>query len=66
MDKSVRLKWHLKKASRLKKWVDSIIVIEEDPMFSRLPKKADWNKKLVRDMRIADVLRLYNMVHIQF
>lgn len=65
MDASVRLKWHLKRASRLKKWVDTIEVVEEYPMFSKLPRKADWNKKLVRGMRIADLLRLYNMVHVQ-
>jgi hypothetical protein len=65
MDKSVRLKWHLKRASYLKKWVDTLVVIEEYPMFSKLPRKADCDKKLVRDMRIADFLRLYNMVHVQ-
>jgi len=65
MDASVRLKWHLKRASRLKKGVDTIKVIEEYPMFSKLPRKENWSKKLIRDMRIADFLRLYNMVHVQ-
>jgi O-methyltransferase involved in polyketide biosynthesis len=65
MDASVRLKWHLKRASRLKKWVDTINVIEEYPMFSKLTRKENWSKKLIRDMRIADFLRLYNMVHVQ-
>jgi O-methyltransferase involved in polyketide biosynthesis len=65
MDKSVRLKWHLKKASRLKRWVDTLVVVDEYPMFSRLPRKLNWGKKLLRDMKIADLLRLYNMVHVR-
>jgi len=65
MDSSARLRWHLKKASHLKKWVDTIQIIEEYPMFSRTPIKEGWSKKMVRDIRIAGRLRLYNMVHIQ-
>jgi O-methyltransferase involved in polyketide biosynthesis len=65
IDSSARLKWHLKKASKLKKWVDTIKIIEEFPMFSRVPLKKSWSKKLVRDIKIAGRLRLYNMVHIQ-
>ncbi len=34
-------------------------------MFSRVPIKEDWSKKLIRDIKIADRLRLYNMVHVQ-
>jgi O-methyltransferase involved in polyketide biosynthesis len=66
MDSSARLKWHLKRASSLRRWVDTIKIIEEYPMFSRVPIKEDWSKKLVRDIKIAGRLRLYNMVHIQF
>ena len=65
MDKSVRLKWHLKRAHRLKKWVDTIEIVEEYPMFSRLPVKKAWSKKLARDIKIASRLRLYQLVHIQ-
>ena len=66
MDSSARLKWHLKRASSLRRWVDTIKIIDEYPMFSRVPLKTDWSKKLVRDIKIAGRLRLYNMVHIQF
>jgi O-methyltransferase involved in polyketide biosynthesis len=65
MDASARLKWHLKKASSLRKWMDAIRIIEEYPMFSQVPIKEEWSKKLVRDIKIAGRLRLYNMVHIQ-
>jgi len=65
MDSSALIKWHLKKASRLRRWVDSIKVVEEYPMFSRVPVKEDWSKELIRDIKIAGRLRLYNMVHVQ-
>jgi len=66
IDKSAFLKWHLKKASRLKRWVSTIKIVDEYPMLSRVPFKEDWSKKIVRGMKIAGRLRLYNMVHIQF
>jgi len=66
MDSSAMLKWHLKKASRLKKWVKKIKIIEEYPMFAGVPVKKEWSKKMIWDVRIAGRLRLYNMVHIQF
>jgi O-methyltransferase involved in polyketide biosynthesis len=59
------LKWHLKKALRLKKWVDTIKVIEEYSMFSRVPIKDDWSRKLIRDIKMAGRLRLYNMIHVK-
>jgi len=65
MHSSALLKWHLKRASHLKRWVDTIKVVEEYPMFSRVPIKEDWSKKLIRDIRIAGRLRLYNIVHVQ-
>ncbi|MBD3414574.1 MAG: hypothetical protein GF421_09110 [Candidatus Aminicenantes bacterium] len=66
MDSSALLKWHLKKASRLKKWISSLKVIEDHSMFSRVPIQEDWSKKMVRDIKIAGRLRLYNMIHVRF
>jgi O-methyltransferase involved in polyketide biosynthesis len=66
MDPSALLKWHLKRASRLRRWVNTIKVIEEYPMFSKSPIKDYWSKKLIRDIKIAGRLRLYNMIHVQF
>ena len=65
LDSSARLKWHLKRASHLRRWMDTIKIIQEYPMFSRVPIKEGWSKKLIRDIKIAGRLRLYNMVHIQ-
>lgn len=65
IDPSAFLRWHLKRASRLRKWVSTIKIVEEYPMLSRVPIKKDWSKKVIRGMKIAGHLRLYNMVHVQ-
>ncbi|MDY6966806.1 MAG: class I SAM-dependent methyltransferase [Halobacteriota archaeon] len=58
-------KWHLKRASRLRKWVSTIKVIEEYPIFAKVEFRNDWDKKLVRGMRVTNLLRLYNMAHVK-
>jgi len=65
MDSSTLLKWHIKKASHLKKWVDTLKIIEEFSMFSKVPLNINWSKKMIRDMKIASRMRLYNMIHVQ-
>jgi O-methyltransferase involved in polyketide biosynthesis len=64
MDPAARLKWHLRKASQLKRWVPSVRVIDEYFMFSRITLPSDLNRKIARDIRIADFLRIYRMVHV--
>lgn len=63
MDSSAILKWHLKRPSRLKNWVNKIEIIEEFSMFSRLPSDADLNSTVLRGMKISDLLGMYKMVH---
>ncbi len=65
MESTARLRWHLKRASCLARWVPTLVVVDEYPMFSKVPRADDWSDKLVWDMRIADWLRMYNMVHVQ-
>ena len=65
MDESALLKWHLKNASRLKKRLDAVEIVDEYPMFSKAPIKEDMSRSLVRDIKIAGRLRLYNMVHLR-
>lgn len=65
MDSSAMLKWHLKRTSILKKWVNKIEIVEEFPMFSRLPSKTDLSKKILRGMKISDILGMYKMIHIR-
>jgi O-methyltransferase involved in polyketide biosynthesis len=69
IDSSARLKWHLNKASRLKKWINTIQVLEEYSMLSAIEPDEDWDKKVVRDLKIAKALRMnrfYRIVHVQF
>lgn len=65
MDSSACLKWNLKRASRLRRWVDSIKVIEEYPLLSRMPHRSGLRRKTVWGIRIAGLFRFYNMVHVQ-
>jgi len=65
MDSSVLIKWHLKKASGLRKWVDTIKVVEEYPILSRVPARNDFNKKQIWQIKIVSLFRFYNMIHVQ-
>jgi hypothetical protein len=65
MKSSALLKWHLKRGSSLRRWVDTIKILEEYPMFSRVPIRESWSKKLIRDIKIAGRLCLYQMVHVR-
>ena len=65
IDASTMIKWHLKKASGLKKWVETIKIVEEYPMLSKVPAKNDFNKKQMRQIKIVGLFRFYNMIHVQ-
>ena len=65
MDSSTRIKWHLKRASGLRKWVDTIKIVEEYPILSRVPARNDFNKKEIRQIKIVSLFRFYNMIHVQ-
>ncbi len=61
-----RLKWHLRKASRLKEWINEINIIEEYSMFSKIPSLDGLSKKVMRDLKIAKCINIYNIFHVQF
>lgn len=65
MDSSALIRWHLKRASCLQRWVDTIKVIEEYPMLSRVPAGNDLSRKMIWGLRVIGLFRLYNMVHVQ-
>ncbi len=65
MHSSTIIKWHLKKASGLRKWVDTIKVVEEYPMLSKVPTRNDFNKKQIWQIKIVGIFRFYNMIHVQ-
>ena len=44
---------------------DTIKVIEDYPMLSRLPARHDLNRRTIWGLRVASLFRLYNMVHVQ-
>ena len=65
MDSSTLIKWHLKRASGLRKWVDTIKIVEEYPILSRVPARNDFNKKEILQIKIVSFFRFYNMIHVQ-
>jgi len=65
MDSSSLIKWHLKSASGLRKWVDTIKIVEEYPMLSKVPVRNDFNKKEIWQIKIVSLFRFYNMIHVQ-
>lgn len=65
IDSSALLRWHLNRASDLRKWVDTIRVLEDYPMLSRLPARNDLSRRAIWELRIVSLFRLYNMVHVQ-
>jgi O-methyltransferase involved in polyketide biosynthesis len=66
IDSSALLKWHLSRASRLKKWVATLKILEEYPLLSRLPAEHDLSRRTLRGIRVAGLFRLYSMIHVQF
>ncbi len=64
-DASTLIRWHLKRASGLLKWVDTIKIIEEYPMLSKVPVRNDFNRKERWQIKIVSLFRFYNMIHVK-
>lgn len=64
-DTAPLIRWHLKSACGLRRWVDTIKVVEEYPMLSRVPARNDFSKKEIMQIKIAGLFRFYNMIHVQ-
>jgi len=60
-----RFRWHLNRASRLRRWVQGIRIVDEHSLFARIPIRDTWSRSFVRDLKIANALRLYNLIHVQ-
>ncbi len=65
MDSLTLIKWHLKKASGLLKLVDTVKIVEEFPMLSRVPSRNGFTKKQMCQIKIIGLFRFYNMIHVQ-
>ena len=64
-DSSTLIRWHLKKASGLLKWVNTIDIVEEYPMLSKVPARNDFNRKELWQIKIVSLFRFYNMIHVK-
>jgi len=59
------IKWHLKRASDLQKWVDTVKIVEEYPMLSRVPVLNDFSKKEILQIKIVGLFPFDNIIHVQ-
>jgi len=66
IDSAAILKWHLNRASDLRKWIGSIKIIDDYSILSGLPDKHSLRWFEVLGLKIAGMFRLYNIVHVQF
>jgi O-methyltransferase involved in polyketide biosynthesis len=64
-DSSTLVKWHLKRASGLRKWVGTIKVVEEYPMLSKVPARNSFARKQRWQIKFAGLFRFYNMIHVR-
>ena len=64
-DASTLIRWHLKRASDLRKWIDTIKVVEEYPMLSRVQASNGLSRKEMVQIKIVGLFRLYNMMHVR-
>jgi len=60
------LKWAIGTAKQLTRWDSSIEVVDEWPIFSRIPKDPSWKWTTVMLTNFFDWFRCTNMVHLRF
>ena len=64
-DRSTLIRWYSKRASVLQKWVETIKILEEYPMLSKVPVRNSFSKKEILQIKIVGLFRFYNMIHVQ-
>jgi O-methyltransferase involved in polyketide biosynthesis len=60
------LRWAIGAAKQLTQWDDHIQVIDEWPMFSRVPKDPSWERRTIIRMTFCDRFKCLNMIHLRF
>jgi len=60
------LKWSIGTAKQLTKWDNRIEVVDEWPLFSRIPKDPSWKRTTALLVDLSDGFRFTNMVHLRF
>lgn len=64
--KDAPLKWAIGSAKQLTKWDNHIGVVDEWPMFSRVPRDPSWKWTTGLLTRLSDRFRFANMIHLRF
>ena len=59
-------KWAIGTAKQLTKWDNRIEIVDEWPLFSRVPKDPSWKWNIVMFMNFTDRLKCMNMIHLRF
>ena len=60
------LKWSIGTAKQLTKWDNHIEVVDEWPLFSRIPMEPSWKRTTALLVDLSDRFRFTNMVHLRF
>ncbi len=60
------MNWYLNRTSQLKTLMPSIEIIEDYPICSKIKNLKKWGRKMAFQLKVMDLLRLYNMIHINF
>ena len=60
------MKWYLSRASKLQGWMNTLTVVDDYPLCSGITFKKEWGKKIIFQIRVMNILRLYNMIHVRF
>ena len=59
-------KWAIGTAKQLTKWDNRIEIVDEWPLFSRVPKDPSWKWNTVMFMNFSDRFKCMNMIHLRF
>lgn len=58
--------WALSNATKLLHWDGRLELVEQYPLFSRIPRDATWGNSLLRTVNQIDKYHVINMVHLKF
>lgn len=60
------LKWAIGSTKQLTRWDSRIEIVDEWPLFSRMPRDPAWKWSTVVFMNLSDRLKSMNMMHLRF
>jgi len=65
LDKSAYIKWGLNSAKKFGRWSGKIHVMEEYPIFARVPVNKEWNEKTISQIKTMNFFKWFKMVHLK-